>query len=115
MSTTPVTAKAVSAAPAMMRTRLGTGGLLGRSDTPVYGSRTPKRLHAHAIFSLPSPVGRAVHTSDDALLAGMATGDADAAAAFVRRFQARVFGLAATVLHDRGAAEDVAQEAFVRA
>jgi RNA polymerase sigma factor (sigma-70 family) len=54
-------------------------------------------------------------SSDEALLAGLAAGDADAAAAFVRRFQGRVYGLAVTILGDRGAAEDVAQEAFVRA
>src|SRR3954451_12629805 len=45
----------------------------------------------------------------------MAAGDADASAAFVRRFQRPVFVLALTVLQDRGTAEDVAQEAFVRA
>ena len=53
--------------------------------------------------------------SDDALLAGMAAGDADATAAFVRRFQQRVYGLARTMLPDPSAAEEVAQEAFVRA
>ena len=53
--------------------------------------------------------------SDDALLAGLATGDSDAAAAFVQRFQRRVFGLAVTILGDPRAAEDIAQEAFVRA
>ena len=54
-------------------------------------------------------------SSDEALLAGMAAGDADASAAFVRRFQRSVFGLAMTVLQDRGTAEDVSQEVFVRA
>src|SRR5919201_4857810 len=53
--------------------------------------------------------------SDDALLAGLATGDSDAATAFVQRFQRRVFGLAVTILGDPRAAEDIAQEAFVRA
>jgi RNA polymerase sigma factor (sigma-70 family) len=53
--------------------------------------------------------------SDDALVAGLATGDSDAASAFVRRFQRRVFGLARTIVADDRAAEDVAQEAFVRA
>lgn len=53
--------------------------------------------------------------SDDALLAGLAAKDTDAAAAFVERFQRRVFGLAFTIVGERGAAEDVAQEAFVRA
>jgi RNA polymerase sigma-70 factor (ECF subfamily) len=56
-----------------------------------------------------------VSSSDEALLAGFATGDRDAAAAFVRRFQRRVYGLARTIMGDRGEAEDVAQEAFVRA
>jgi RNA polymerase sigma-70 factor (ECF subfamily) len=53
--------------------------------------------------------------SDDALVAGLAAGDQDAASAFVRRFQRRVFGLARTIVGDDRAAEDVAQEAFVRA
>jgi RNA polymerase sigma factor (sigma-70 family) len=53
--------------------------------------------------------------SDEALLAGLAAGEAGAAAAFVRRFQARVYGLAITIVRDEGAAEDVAQETFVRA
>jgi RNA polymerase sigma factor (sigma-70 family) len=45
----------------------------------------------------------------------MAAGDAEAAAAFVRRFQRAVFGLALTILADRASAEDVSQEVFVRA
>jgi RNA polymerase sigma-70 factor (ECF subfamily) len=53
--------------------------------------------------------------SDDALVAGIAAGDPDAASAFVRRFQRRVFGLARTIVVDDRAAEDVAQEAFLRA
>ncbi len=53
--------------------------------------------------------------SDEALLAGFGAGDRDAALAFVRRFQHRVYGVAVAVLRDTGLAEDVAQEAFVRA
>ena len=53
--------------------------------------------------------------SDEALLAGLATGDQDAIASFVRRFQRRVFGLAMAITGDQGIAEDVAQEAFARA
>jgi RNA polymerase sigma factor (sigma-70 family) len=53
--------------------------------------------------------------SDEALLAGLAAGDHDAAAGFVRRFQSRVYGIALTILGDAKAAEDVAQETFVRA
>ena len=40
---------------------------------------------------------------------------ATASAEFVRRFQRRVYGLAKTIVGDPGTAEDVAQEAFVRA
>ena len=53
--------------------------------------------------------------SDDALVAGLAAGDRDAASAFVQRFERRVFGLARTIVADDRAAEDIAQEAFVRA
>jgi RNA polymerase sigma factor (sigma-70 family) len=53
--------------------------------------------------------------SDETLLAGLGSGDAEAAAAFVRRFQGRVYGLALTMLRDPALAEDVAQETFVRA
>jgi RNA polymerase sigma-70 factor (ECF subfamily) len=53
--------------------------------------------------------------SDEALLAGLGSGDPDAAAAFVDRFQRRVFGMTLSVLRDRQAAEEAAQEAFVRA
>ncbi|NUT32571.1 MAG: sigma-70 family RNA polymerase sigma factor [Hamadaea sp.] len=45
----------------------------------------------------------------------MAAGDPEATAAFVRRYQARVFGLALTVVGVRAVAEEVAQEAFLRA
>ena len=54
-------------------------------------------------------------SSDDALLAGVAAGDRTAAVVFVRRFQRRVYGLALTIVRDQGRAEDVAQDAFVRA
>ena len=53
--------------------------------------------------------------SDEALLAGLSSADPDATAAFVDRFQRRVYGMALSVLRDRQAAEEAAQEAFVRA
>lgn len=53
--------------------------------------------------------------SDEALVAGMALQDRDAALVFVRRFQRRVFGCALAIVRDVNRAEDVAQEAFVRA
>lgn len=49
------------------------------------------------------------------MLAGLASGDPEATTAFVRRYQRRLYGLALTILRDSGAAEEVAQEAFVRA
>lgn len=52
--------------------------------------------------------------SDESLLAGLASRDPELTAAFVRRFQARVFGLALSILKDPAAAEEIAQEAFVR-
>lgn len=53
--------------------------------------------------------------ADAALVAGLAINDEPAAVAFVRRFQGPVFGLAISITHDRVLAEDVAQEAFLRA
>lgn len=53
--------------------------------------------------------------SDESVLAGMVSGDREAATTFIRRFQSRVFGLALAILGDRAAAEEVAQEAFLRA
>jgi RNA polymerase sigma-70 factor (ECF subfamily) len=53
--------------------------------------------------------------TDESLVARMASGDTDALAAFVRRFHARVFGLALAVVADVGLAEEVTQDAFLRA
>ncbi len=52
---------------------------------------------------------------DEILLAGFASGDADLQVAFVRRFQDRVYGLARRLVGETSLAEDVAQEAFLRA
>lgn len=53
--------------------------------------------------------------SDESLLAGMAQGDERAGLVFVRRYQARVFGLAFAMVSDSALAEDIAQEALLRA
>lgn len=53
--------------------------------------------------------------TDEALLAGFRAREPATAAAFVRRFQGRVFGLALTIIGDRAEAEDAAQETFLRA
>jgi len=52
--------------------------------------------------------------SDEALVAGMAVGDEQAAVSFVRRYQRKVFGLALSMVGDPALAEDIAQEAFLR-
>ena len=52
---------------------------------------------------------------DETLLAGLGAGDADLAVAFVRRFQRLVYGIAVTIVHDPGTAEDIAQQTFERA
>ena len=56
-----------------------------------------------------------VGASDEALLAGMAIGDEGAGVAFVRRYQRRVYGLAVGLVGDHALAEDIAQEALLRA
>jgi RNA polymerase sigma factor (sigma-70 family) len=53
--------------------------------------------------------------SDEALLAGLTFGDTEAGRAFIGRFQGRVYGLALAILRDPVLAEDIAQEAFLRA
>lgn len=65
-------------------------------------------------MTMPWPV-RADGVSDHILLGGFALGDTNTGEAFVRRFQGRVYGVAIALLGDAGLAEDVAQEAFVRA
>lgn len=53
--------------------------------------------------------------TDEALLAGMAAGDPQSAAMLVRRYQARVYGLALTIVGVPATAEEVAQDSFLRA
>jgi RNA polymerase sigma factor (sigma-70 family) len=53
--------------------------------------------------------------TDEAVLAGYAVGDVDAAGEFIRRFRRRVYGVAIAITRDARLAEDLAQEAFVRA
>lgn len=52
---------------------------------------------------------------DEALLAGYCAGERGITEAFVRRFQAKIFGVALAVVGEPRAAEDVAQQAFERA
>jgi RNA polymerase sigma factor (sigma-70 family) len=55
------------------------------------------------------------HLNDETLLAGFRASEPDTAAAFVRRYQGRVFGLALTIIGDRAEAEEAAQETLLRA
>lgn len=52
--------------------------------------------------------------TEELLMVRMTLGDADALTTFVRRFHARVYGLALSVVGDPGLAEEVAQDAFLR-
>lgn len=79
-------------------------------------------MRTGAISGVSSPVSSGVtlpsladRAPDADLMAGLASGDEASAAAFVRRFERRVFGLAVSITRDRGLAEEVAQEAFLRA
>lgn len=77
-----------------------------RPGSPGRASRRGSRLVAGQDAQGPS---------DEALLAAIAAGDEGATVTFVRRYQRRVYGLAVGVLRDPAAAEDVAQEALLRA
>jgi RNA polymerase sigma factor (sigma-70 family) len=65
--------------------------------------------------TVPAYVTISVPVDDESLIADIASGDAVALAALLRRFQARVYGLALSVVGDSGLAEEVAQDAFMRA
>jgi len=52
--------------------------------------------------------------SDEALLRGVAAGDAEALRKLHQRHAGSLFGIAWTVLRDRGEAEDVLQESFLK-
>lgn len=70
----------------------------------------PARLVGHS--RLPAPAWDA---SDEAMLAGLGTGDPTSASVFVRRFQSRVHGVASAIVGDGPNAAEVSQEAFLRA
>lgn len=53
--------------------------------------------------------------SDEALLQGLGLGEPGMDVAFIRRFQRRVYGLALSLVGDPVLAEDISQEAFLRA
>jgi RNA polymerase sigma factor (sigma-70 family) len=52
---------------------------------------------------------------DEALIAGMAAGDEQAGLTFIKRHERRVFGIALAITTNRSLAEEVSQEAMLRA
>ena len=64
--------------------------------------------------STPSVWRQAGSISDEALVDGVAIGDADAVEEFIARFERRVYGAALTIVRDVAMAEEVTQDAFVR-
>ena len=88
----------------MIRPRFGFG-LRRDAIRPATSSVAP----GVSLFSL------ADRAPDAALISALALNDEAAAVAFVRRFQGPVFGLAVSITRDRALAEDIAQEAFLRA
>ena len=88
----------------MIRPRFGFG-LRRDAIRPATSSVAP----GVSLFSL------ADRAPDAALISALALNDEAAAVAFVRRFQGPVFGLAVSITRDPALAEDVAQEAFLRA
>lgn len=91
--------------------------MLGSPDRPV-GPDSPAPVIPTGSEPV-SPDVRALtlaeRAADASLVAGLVVGDEDAALAFVRRFQSAVYGLAMSITRDPQTAEDVAQEAFLRA
>ena len=76
----------------------------------------PDRFTRERSFRTPPRVVHGVwNASDEALVAGLGVGDPDVAQVLVRRFQGRIYGLALSIIRDRAAAEEVAQDTFVRA
>lgn len=91
-------------------------GAGARVDLPQSINSSPRRTAPEEILPRHDAGSPGVwHASDEALLAGYASGDLDAAAVFVRRFERKMIGLALMITRDRVDAEEVAQDAFVRA
>src|SRR5918994_1058773 len=107
--------EAVVIAMLRLRTAAARGSLAERAGLP----RRPAAGCADGVARDPLALGRSTEdvweVSDEALFAGYASGDPEAAARFVDRFQRRVYGLALAIVRVQVDAEEVAQEAFVRA
>jgi RNA polymerase sigma-70 factor (ECF subfamily) len=67
-----------------------------------------------ALSTLPTPVG-AIQDGESALVAAAKDGDREAFSELVRRYESRIFRLARNITHDPEDAEDVMQDAFLKA
>jgi RNA polymerase sigma-70 factor (ECF subfamily) len=116
----PATASAASAMGAtirMMRMAASSGRVGGsvRSTSDRARGIAQSRDACGSYHPLMRTPARLDQLSDEALLAALGLGEPDAAVAFVRRFQRRVYGVAVAVTSDPMLADDVAQQAFERA
>jgi RNA polymerase sigma factor (sigma-70 family) len=90
-------------------------GRLGRRRVSTSASSTIQTARSHVPYGVRRIGAPVEQLSDEALLAGFAAADPELAAAFVRRFQSKVFGTAIHIVGDTRTAEDVAQSCFERA
>jgi RNA polymerase sigma factor (sigma-70 family) len=72
-------------------------------------------MHSTPYRATSARSGSANSPSEERLLAGFGQGDPGAAKTFVRRYQGRVYGLAQSITGNPAQAEEVAQEALIRA
>ncbi len=89
--------------------------LLRNGERPSRAMGAPTATMTVGGSHVTHPSARADRAAAAAMLAGYGLGDPSTATAFVRRFQGSVFGLAVSVTREHTLAEDVAQEAFLRA
>lgn len=98
---------------------MGASAAMSGSTMSVAGAavaETPIRSGTGAVPYGVRRIGpRVEDLPEEALLAGFAAGDPELAAAFVRRFQSKVYGVARHIVGDARMSEDVAQAAFERA
>lgn len=84
------------------------------SAWPEAGQRDRTRVTTDKAVSAADPADAERVDPDRADVEAARGGDAGAFEALVIRYQARIVSFAAAIVHDTGAAEDVAQEAFIR-
>ena len=89
--------------------------LAAASAWPDAGQRNRTTVTTDQTVSVAEPSAAERADPDRADVEAARAGDAGAFEALVLRYQARIVSFAAAIVRDSGAAEDVAQEAFIRA